>query len=187
MAGLAGAVVGDAIITFSWMLASSLVGLGAVTLAPHLPFVEPYSTFTVAMTILCTLLLIFEPIAGFLGGASFNPAMNLTFLTAGVGDESSLKLATRLPAQVIGAVTGALALVYLYPEVFHKTVLKGPHLQPGITVMEGAITEVRSYPLHYLLLGSTTTAKVAQMETYTIDLYFQGQTCIASGRHRALT
>lgn len=147
MAGLAGAVVGDAIITFSWMLASSLVGLGAVTIAPHLPFIEPYSTFIVAMTILCALLLLFEPIAGALGGASFNPAANLTFLTAGVGNESSLKLAARLPAQVVGAATGALALVYLYPEVFHKIVLKGPDLQPGITVMEGAVAEVRLQPV----------------------------------------
>lgn len=145
MAGLARAVIGDAVITFSWMLASSTIGLGAVTLAPHLPFLEPYATFTVAMTILCALLLAFEPIGGILGGASFNPAANLTFLTAGVGDESSLKLASRLPAQVIGAVSGALALVYLYPEVYHKIVLKGPNLQKGITVTEGAIVEVRSY------------------------------------------
>ncbi|CAN1271269.1 Aquaporin SIP1-2 [Linum perenne] len=74
----------------------------------------------------------------FLGGASFNPAGNVSFYAAGFGGDTLFSLALRFPAQAAGAVAGVLAATEVMPSQY-KHMLGGPSLK--VDVHTGAIAE----------------------------------------------
>ncbi|KAJ1389318.1 Major intrinsic protein [Sesbania bispinosa] len=111
------AAIGDAVLTFMWVFVSSTLGLvtSAITKALDLHLVSynglDYPSIIITTLLIFVLVFIFTIIGNALGGASFNPTGNASFYAAGLGSDTLFSMALRFPAQALGAVGGALAIM----------------------------------------------------------------------------
>jgi len=100
------AAIGDLVLTFLWVVFSSMLGLATdvITKALDLHNVSyngfHYADVIVITSLIFILVTIFTSIANALGGASFNPTGNASLYAAGVGDDTLFSMALRFPAQV---------------------------------------------------------------------------------------
>ncbi|KAK1276307.1 Aquaporin SIP1-2 [Acorus gramineus] len=141
--GVGGAVksaVGDGVITFMWVFMVS--SLGAVTSeivsVLGLRGAASWPPLLIITSLIAALLFVFNPIANALGGASFNPTGTASFYAAGLSSDDLLSMALRFPAQALGAVGGALAIMEMMP-VKYKHTLAGPSLK--VDLHTGALAE----------------------------------------------
>ncbi|XP_050204831.1 aquaporin SIP1-1-like [Mercurialis annua] len=139
--GLIKSAIGDAILTFTWVFTTPLLGVLISVVSSYLA-VEPKTLPSLFITInLATLrLYMFTFIAALLGGASFNPTAALSLYTAGLKPDASLmSMAVRFPAEAAGAVAGAVAILKSMP-VKYKHMVKG--LSLNVELQTGAMIGV---------------------------------------------
>lgn len=100
--GVVKAVVGDAVVTFLWVLSASSLGPATAKLMSLLPSEVKSSAAQLAVTLilLATLLLTFTALCEVAGGASFNPTGIAAFYAAGLGKDGLISMSLRFPAQV---------------------------------------------------------------------------------------
>lgn len=100
------AAIGDLVLTFFWVVFSSMLGLATDVIKTALDLRHAsYNGFDYAGAVIITSLIfilvtIFTFIGNALGGASFNPTGNASSYAAGVGDDTLFSMALRFPAQV---------------------------------------------------------------------------------------
>eukprot|EP00850_Spirogloea_muscicola_P013623 SM000093S24434 [mRNA] locus=s93:385193:386415:- [translate_table: standard] len=195
--GLASIVAGDAAISFLWVLSSSYLGAAAGFVAPYLRpgdgGHEAGGALEVALVLalLLALLTVFDSIASGLGGASFNPLVNLMFYVAGEGSDTVLSLGSRVPAQTLGAAAGALAARGLAFESYKRN-LGGPKLGPGVDVATGAVVEAAlTGTINLIVLWAVLacpankTVKTAIMMTATVIVVVLGMPYSGPGMNPA--
>ncbi|KAJ4752138.1 Aquaporin SIP1.1 [Rhynchospora pubera] len=182
--GIVKAVVGDAVVTFLWVLSVSTLGPTTVKVMSNLPpeAQVPAAQLGVSFVILATLLFTFTALCEAVGGASFNPTGLAAFYAAGLGNDGLFSMALRFPAQAAGAVGGALAIKELMPEEY-KHMLGGPSLKVDLhtgALAEGVLTFVitlavlwavvkgpRNPLLKILIISTSTLALVIAGGAYT--------------------
>jgi aquaporin SIP len=145
------AAIGDLILTFMWIFCSSTFGLLTSLIVTALDLqTNPWAAIFVTMVIIFVFVLVFTVIGDALGGASFNPAGNVSFYAAGTGCDTLISMALRFPAQTAGAVGGALAIKEVMP-VQYKHMIGGPSLK--VDIQTGAIAEgVLTFVISFLVL-----------------------------------
>lgn len=101
--GVVKAVVGDAVVTFLWVLCTSSLGPTTAKVMSFLPpeVRSPPAQLGVSLLILATLLFTFTALCEALGGASFNPTGIAAFYAAGLSKDGLFSMALRFPAQVL--------------------------------------------------------------------------------------
>ena len=103
------AAIGDAVLTFMWVFCSSMFGLLTSLIATALGVQHlVWAPLLITTTLVFAFVFVFNIIAGFLGGASFNPCGNASFYAAGVGADTLFSMALRFPAQVYNCVCYAI-------------------------------------------------------------------------------
>ncbi|GMJ11262.1 small and basic intrinsic protein 1A [Hibiscus trionum] len=155
MKGLIRTAMGDMFISFMWVFVSSSFGLltyliasaaGVQTLA--------WAPLVIITVLFFVFLSIFNIIDGVLGGASFDPTATAAFYAAGVGDDTLISMAIRLPAQAAGALGGALAIVEAIPEQY-KHMIGGPSLKVDPhtgAIAEGVLTFLIVFAVLFIIL-----------------------------------
>ncbi|KAG0564860.1 hypothetical protein M758_8G142200 [Ceratodon purpureus] len=135
--GLARKAVADASMTFLW--ASSIASLGAVAkaIAPSLGLDGPRTVYVI-FALVSLHIFFFGFLGEVLGGASFNPTASVAFAYAGVSKDDLLTLAVAIPAQMVGAVGGVLAIQQVMPKQYQH-MLEGPKLK--VPLQTGVIAE----------------------------------------------
>ncbi|CAO2817977.1 unnamed protein product [Amaranthus hypochondriacus] len=133
----------DFIMSFGWMFTVSTLGI-ATSLMAEFVGVDRQSNLihAVFMAVIMVHILICEVMAMVLGGASFNPTFNAAMYAAGLGGDSLFSMALRFPAQVAGAVAGALAISEVMPTEY-KHMLGGPSIKVDLhtaAMAEGLLT-----------------------------------------------
>lgn len=137
--GVIKAAIGDCLLTFMWVFCASCIGIMTHIVASTLGVAQGLPTLGITSVILFILLFVFGIIGEFLGGASFNPTATAAFHAAGLGGpESIVTVGIRFPAQAVGAVGGAIAVLELMPK-HYKHMLDGPSLK--VDWHTGAIAE----------------------------------------------
>lgn len=145
--GLARKAVADASITFLWVFCMASLGAVSTAVAPSLGLDGPgKGKMYIVFALVSFLIFFFSFLGQALGGASWNPTALVAFSYAGVSKDDLFTLAVRLPAQMVGAVGGALTIMEVMPKQY-KHMLGGPKLkvplQTGVlaeTVLTFAIT-----------------------------------------------
>lgn len=125
--GLAKKAVADAAITFLFTFAMASLGTVSTAIAPSLGLAGPRQVYIV-FVLVSFLIFFFGFLGEALGGASWNPTALVAFSYAGVSDDDLLSLGVRMPAQMAGAVGGALAVLEVTPDKY-KHMLGGPKLR----------------------------------------------------------
>ena len=154
------AAIGDAILTFIWVFISSTLGLvtAEIMKAFNLEFVT-YNGFNYPFIIITTLLIFiivitFTAIGNAMGGASFNPTGNASFYAAGLGSDTLFSMALRFPAQALGSVGGAMAIMEVMPPKY-RHMIGGPSLKVDLhtgAVAEGVLTFVITFLVLFIVL-----------------------------------
>lgn len=146
--------VGDAIATGFFVFISSTFEEVAEILAPALGIPD-----TVAgLSVLITGLIVFGPIADWLGGpgALINPSHNLAFAALGQGKKRVHLL--RMVLQVVGGVLGAVAALVFIPVSWQRNFYKmalGP--RPGVSLRVAVLAEAAlTYLLNLVILYATS-------------------------------
>lgn len=178
--GVVKAVVGDAVVTFLWVLCTSCLGPTTAKVMSFLPpeVRSPPAQLGVSLLILATLLFTFTALCEALGGASFNPTGIAAFYAAGLSKDGLFSMALRFPAQAAGAVGGALAAVELMP-VGYKHMLGGPSLKVDVhtgALAEGVLTFVITLAVFLALLKGPRNPifKILIISTSTLILVIAG-------------
>ncbi|CAH1441743.1 unnamed protein product [Lactuca virosa] len=135
--GVVKAAIGDGVLTFMWVFCASTLGATTSVIAAAIG-IQGMASLLITISLVFILLLIFGVIGDALGGASFNPTGTAAFYAAGLGRDSLVSAAVRFPAQALGAVGGAMAIVEVMP-LEHKHKLGGPSLK--VDMHTGAIAE----------------------------------------------
>ncbi|XP_012092712.1 aquaporin SIP1-1 [Jatropha curcas] len=153
--GAVKAAIGDGVLTFMWVFCSSMFGLFTSLIAAALR-VQNYlwATLFITTVLVFVFVYLFGLIAGFLGGASFNPTGNAAFYAAGVGGDNLFSLALRFPAQAAGAVGGVLAILEVIPPQY-KHMLGGPSLKVDLhtgAIAEGVLTFIITFVVLLIVL-----------------------------------
>lgn len=180
--GAIATAIADAGFTFAWMVCVSTVGAATSIISSALGLQGIAPTLLITTFLIFFLLLIFNPVADLLGGASFNPTGNAAFYAAGLGSDSIFSLALRFPAQALGAAAGVLAIKELMPPQCKHT-LSGPYLKVDLhsgAVAEGVLTFAITLAVLWIivkgprnpliktwLLASTTVTLVVAGSGYT--------------------
>ncbi|KAL6140141.1 hypothetical protein ACLB2K_058442 [Fragaria x ananassa] len=140
MGSMIKAALGDAILTSMWVFSAPSMGVFTTIIASFLGVQARSLTGLFITTILATsFVLTFSLIGKLLGGASFNPSTTASFYAAGLSPGTSLiSMAVRFPAQAVGGVGGAKAILQVMPSKF-KHFVKGPSLK--VDVKSGAVAE----------------------------------------------
>lgn len=129
----------DASITFLWVFAMASLGAASTAIASSLGLDGPGKTKMYIVFALVSFLVFFFSFLGHaLGGASWNPTAIVAFSYAGVSNDDLFTLGVRLPAQMVGAVGGALAILEVMPKKY-KHMLGGPKLK--VPLQTGVIAE----------------------------------------------
>ncbi|KAI3683622.1 hypothetical protein L1987_84131 [Smallanthus sonchifolius] len=145
--------IGDGVLTFMWVFCASTLGAATSVIATAVG-VKGMASLLITTALVFILLLVFGIIGDALGGASFNPTGTAAFYAAGLGRDTLISAAVRFPAQALGAVGGALAIVKLMP-LEHKHMLGGPYLKVDLhtgAIAEGVLTFVMSFLVLYIIL-----------------------------------
>lgn len=137
--GLARKAVADASITFLWVFSMASLGAVSTALAPSLGLDGPgKGKMYIVFSLVSFLIFFFSLLGQALGGASWNPTALVAFSYAGVSKDDLFTLAIRLPAQMLGAVGGALTIMEVMPKQY-KHMLGGPKLK--VPLQTGVIAE----------------------------------------------
>ncbi|KAF5823294.1 putative major intrinsic protein [Helianthus annuus] len=151
--GVVKAAIGDGVLTFMWVFCASTLGAGTSVIAKAVG-VHGTASLLITVGLVFVLLLVFGIIGDLLGGASFNPTGTAAFYAAGLGRDTLISAAVRFPAQALGAVGGALAIIELMP-LDHKHLLGGPSLKVDLhtgAIAEGVLTFVMSFLVLFIIL-----------------------------------
>ncbi|XP_061351256.1 aquaporin SIP1-2-like [Gastrolobium bilobum] len=178
------AAIGDAVLTFAWVFFSSMLGLitSAITKALDLQYVSyngfDYPSVMITTSLIFVLVFIFTIIGNALGGASFNPTGNASFYAAGLGSDTLFSMALRFPAQALGAVGGALAIMEVMPPKY-RHMIGGPSLKVDLhtgAVAEGVLTFVISFVVLFIMLRGPRSefVKTWLMAMSTVALIIAG-------------
>ncbi|OMO84690.1 Major intrinsic protein [Corchorus capsularis] len=147
--------IGDLVITFMWVFCSANFGLLTSMIATAIGVQTiSWAPIVIITVIIFVFVFIFNIIAGFLGGASFNPTGTASFYAAGVGDDTLISMALRFPAQAAGAVGGALAIMEVMPKQY-KHMIVGPALKVDMhtgAIAEGVLTFAITFAVLWILL-----------------------------------
>ncbi|XP_024983333.1 aquaporin SIP1-2-like [Cynara cardunculus var. scolymus] len=147
--GVVKAAIGDGVLTFMWVFCASTLGAATSVIATAIG-IQGMASLLITIFLIFILLFIFGIIGHALGGASFNPAGTAAFYAAGLGGDTLISAAVRFPAQALGAVGGALAIVELMPPKY-KHMLGGPSLK--VDLHTGAIAEgLLTFVMNFLVL-----------------------------------
>jgi len=174
--GLAKKAVADASITFLWVFAMASLGSVSTAVAPSLGLEGPRQVYIIFFLV-SFFIFFFSFLGQALGGASWNPTALVAFSYAGVSNDDLFSLGVRLPAQMAGAVGGALAILEVTPKKY-KHMLGGPKLkvplQTGVAaeaVLTFAITLVVMWALlrgprnpiakTFIIIGATISLVIA--------------------------
>ncbi|XP_077248272.1 small and basic intrinsic protein 1A [Tasmannia lanceolata] len=147
-------IIGDGIITFMWVFCVSTLGAVTSVIASALQLEGGIPVLVITTAIVASLVFIFNIIGEAMGGASFNPTGTASFYAAGVGPDNLFSIALRLPAQAVGAVGGALAIMELMPSQY-KHMLGGPSLKVDMhtgAIAEGVLTFLISFAVLFIFL-----------------------------------
>jgi len=137
--GLARKAVADASITFLWVFSMASLGAVSTAVAPSLGLDGPgKGKMYIVFALVSFLIFFFSFLGQALGGASWNPTALVAFSYAGVSKDDLFTLGVRLPAQMVGAVGGALAIMEVMPKQY-KHMLGGPKLK--VPLQTGVIAE----------------------------------------------
>ncbi|KAK1411916.1 hypothetical protein QVD17_32771 [Tagetes erecta] len=151
--GVVKAAIGDGVLTFMWVFCASTLGAATSIIAAMIG-VKGMASLLITTGLVFILLLVFGIVGDLLGGASFNPTGTAAFYAAGLGRDTLISAAVRFPAQALGAVGGALAIVELMP-IEHKHMLGGPYLKVDLhtgAIAEGVLTFVMSFLVLFIIL-----------------------------------
>ncbi|KAJ7971824.1 Aquaporin SIP1-1 like [Quillaja saponaria] len=182
------AAIGDAVLTFLWIICASMLGLGTDLITKTLGIQSNYHgglhfpSLFITTVLVFILVFVFTIVGDALGGASFNPTGTASFYAAGLGPDTLFSMALRFPAQAAGAVGGALAIMEVMP-IQYKHMLGGPTLKVDLhtgAIAEGVLTfsitlcvlvivlkGPRSSLLKTLLLAVVTVFFVVSGSAYT--------------------
>lgn len=155
------AAIGDAILTFIWVFMSSTIGLitSEIIKAFDLQYYVSYNGVDYPNIIITTILIflttfIFTIFGNALGGASFNPTGNASFYAAGLGSDTLFSMALRFPAQALGAVGGAMAIIEVIPPKY-KHMIGGPGLKVDLhtgAIAEGVLTFIITFIVLFIVV-----------------------------------
>ncbi|CAI9289834.1 aquaporin SIP1-1 [Lactuca sativa] len=151
--GLVKVAVGDGVLTFMWVFCASCLSAGTSIIAKAIG-VQGIAKLLITISLVFILLFIFGIIGTALGGASFNPTGTAAFYAVGHGGDTLISAAVRFPAQAVGGVGGALAIVRCMP-LEYKHMLGGPYLKVDIhtgAIVEGMLTFMSSILVLYIIL-----------------------------------
>ncbi|GAA0160208.1 hypothetical protein Leryth_018150 [Lithospermum erythrorhizon] len=150
--GVIKSAMADGLITFLWVFCASTLGVLTSIITSTLGMVDGVSRLLITTTLVFIFLFIFGFVGEALGGASFNPSATAALYAVGIGSDTDFlfSAALRFPAQAIGAVGGALAILQCMPTKY-KHMLGGPSLK--VDIHTGAIAEcVLTFTLMFLVL-----------------------------------
>ncbi|KAJ1401395.1 Major intrinsic protein [Sesbania bispinosa] len=190
------AAIGDAVLTFMWVFVSSTLGLvtSAITKALDLHLVSynglDYPSIIITTLLIFVLVFIFTIIGNALGGASFNPTGNASFYAAGLGSDTLFSMALRFPAQALGAVGGALAIMEVMPPKYRHMII-GPSLKVDLhtgAVAEGVLTFVITFAVLFIMIRGPRSemVKTWMMAMSTVPLIIAGSTYTGPSMNPAL-
>lgn len=180
MAGAIATAIGDCIITFLWMMVVSTFGPLTAIISDKLEIKSLYMDMGITVVLITLLILLFDPISRLLGNASFNPANNAAFYAAGIGDDTLFGMALRFPAQALGAVGGALAIMEVMPYPY-KSMLAGPSLKVDShtgAMAEGILTFFITLPVLWIIVKGPTNnfIKAVMLASTTVVFIVLGST-----------
>lgn len=98
--GVVKVAVLDGVITCMWVFCVSTLGVLTSIVSSALSIEGLLPTLIVTTSLVFLLVFVFGFISNVMGEASFNPTGSASFYAAGIGDDSLLSMALRLPAQV---------------------------------------------------------------------------------------
>ncbi|XP_043702837.1 aquaporin SIP1-2-like [Telopea speciosissima] len=176
--GVIKAAIGDAVLTSMWVFCASTLRVSTSIIQKALGFESMASALVITTTLVAFLVLIFTLLGGAMGGASFNPTGTASFFAAGVGDTDLISMAFRFPAQAIGAVGGALAIMEVMPAEY-KHMLGGPSLKVDLhtgAIAEGVLTFIISFAVLFIVLKGPKNPllKVWMIAMSTVSLVIAG-------------
>ncbi|KAL4591750.1 hypothetical protein LXL04_004721 [Taraxacum kok-saghyz] len=151
--GLVKLAVGDGVLTFLWVFCASCLSAGTSIIAKAIG-VQGIATRLITITLVFILLFCFGIMGSVLGGASFNPTGTAAFYAVGHGGDTLISAAVRFPAQAVGAVGGALAIVKFMPSEY-KHMIGGPYCKVDMhtcAIVEGMLTFTSSILVLYVIL-----------------------------------
>ncbi|KAF3441206.1 hypothetical protein FNV43_RR15119 [Rhamnella rubrinervis] len=153
--GAVKAAIGDTVLTFMWVFCASTLGVLTAFIANAVGVQGLLWPSLLITTILVfVLVFIFTLIGDALGGASFNPTGTASFYAAGLGPDTLFSMALRFPAQALGAVGGALAVMEVMPTQY-KHMLGGPSLKVDLhtgAIAEGVLTFLITFAVLVIIL-----------------------------------
>nr|XP_043609969.1 aquaporin SIP1-2-like [Erigeron canadensis] len=151
--GVVKSAIGDGVLTFMWVFCASTLGAATSYIATAIG-VKGLPPLLITTSLIFILLFVFGIIGNLLGGASFNPTATAAFYAAGLGRDTLVSASVRFPAQALGAVGGALAIVELMP-LEYKHMLGGPSVKVDLhtgAIAEGVLTFVMSFLVLLIIL-----------------------------------
>ncbi|KAI3822754.1 hypothetical protein L1987_10352 [Smallanthus sonchifolius] len=151
--GLVKAAIGDGVVTLLWVICVSCLGAATSAIAKAIG-IQGVASLFITMSLVFILLFVFGAIAAALGSASFNPTGTAAFYALGIGGNSLISAAVRFPAQAVGAVGGALAVLEFMPSEYKHT-LGGPSLKVDIhtgAIVESILTFTSTMCVLYIIL-----------------------------------
>ncbi|KAL1292037.1 hypothetical protein HN51_060498 [Arachis hypogaea] len=167
--------IADATVTCMWVFISATFGMmtSYITKMVDLHHLShggvDYPAMMVTTLVFFTFFSIFNTICNAFGGASFNPTGNASFYAAGSGSDSLFSMALRFPAQALGAVGGAVAIMEVMP-LKYRHMIGGPTLkvdsQTG-AIVEGVLTFLITF---VVLVISLKGPRSSIMKTWLIAM-----------------
>lgn len=171
--------IGDAVLTFMWIFISSTFGLMTALIVTTFGL-QGFAWAPVAITTVLIFFFVFfcNLMADALGGASFNPTGNAAIYSAGLGGDSLISMAVRLPAQAAGAVGGVLALMEVMP-VQYRDMVAGPSLKVDVhtgAIAEGFLTFVITFGVLLIIFKGPRNAvlQALMLALVTVSVVFPG-------------
>ncbi|GLT46019.1 hypothetical protein SLA2020_198100 [Shorea laevis] len=178
--GVIKSAVGDAVLTSMWVFSLPLLRVFTGTIAAYLGVGSiPLAGLLITINLITLMVLCFSFVGTLFGGASFNPSSTVSFYAAGLRpDFTLLSMAVRFPAQAVGGVAGAKALLQVMPDKY-KYVLGGPSLKVDLhtgAIAEGVLTFVLSLALLVIMLKGPKNplVKVWLVGAVTVGLVING-------------
>ncbi|XP_071701360.1 aquaporin SIP1-1-like [Rutidosis leptorrhynchoides] len=179
--GIIKAAIGDGVLTFLWVFCAGSLGASTSAIAKATGIQGPASVL-ITLSLVFILLFVFGIMSGALGGASFNPTGTAAFYAIGLGGDSLISVAVRFPAQAVGAIGGALAIIELMPKQY-KHMLKGPSLKVDMhtgALAESLLTFTSTMCVLYVILKGPKSAVMKNgllsMSIVTLVIFGRGYT-----------
>lgn len=172
------AAIGDAFITFVWMMSISCIGAFTSIVSSAFQLQSVVSSLSITTVFIVITIFVFSFVSEVLGGASFNPTGNAAFYALGIGSDSLYSMALRFPAQAAGAVGGAVAIVEFMPSQFKHTLI-GPSLKVDLktgAIAEGALTFLITFAVLWIMIKGpgSSILKTLMLSVATVAMIVAG-------------